>query len=341
MKAMGATLQQIQNVTSIKRRALQYLFTKATNRGWNPVTNPLVLNGYIIDAPRPGRKRIVTREFEHRILKKVTYNRYGREKSCEYIAAEYGCSAKTVWRVLRRHGYRKTKPIKKPCLTKAMKEARLQFALRYKDWTIEDWKKVIFSDETSVQMGGVRSRRRVQRKKEETFYKHVVIRRWKGFSEFMQQSCFSYNEKGPYHIWRDETPTEKAACKKDLATRNAAKYEKDKEEWEISQLVHRLHATHAQSGKRAQFKHDEKTGAYVLNEGKGGVNWYRYQEKILKPLLLPFAKKCLEKELDMWVQEDKALANASQYQQEIFNLWEIQRLLWPGNSPNLYAIELT
>ena len=150
MKAMGATLQQIQNVTFIKRHTLQYLFTKAANRGWNPVTNPLVLDGHVVDAPRSGRKRVITYELEQEILKKVTRNRYGREKSCAYIAAECGCSTKTVWRVLRRYGYRKTKPTKKLCLTKAMKEARLQFALRYKDWTIEDWKNVIWSDETSV-----------------------------------------------------------------------------------------------------------------------------------------------------------------------------------------------
>ena len=64
IKAMGATLQQIQNVTSIKQRALQYLFTKAANCGWNPITNPLILNGYVINAPCLSRKRIVTREFE-------------------------------------------------------------------------------------------------------------------------------------------------------------------------------------------------------------------------------------------------------------------------------------
>jgi hypothetical protein len=43
----------------------------------------------------------------------------------------------------------------------------------------------------------------------------------------------------------------------------------------------------------------------------------------------------------MWVQEDKAPAHALQCQQEVFNLWEIQRLLWPRNSPDLNAIEPT
>ena len=38
----------------------------------------------------------------------------------------------------------------KPNLTPVMKEARLAFAIKYKDWTIEDWKRVIWTDETSV-----------------------------------------------------------------------------------------------------------------------------------------------------------------------------------------------
>ena len=74
MKAMGATLKHIESVTQIKRRSLQYIIKKALNRGWHPKTNPLILDGYLIDAPRAGRKPKITREFEQRILKKVTTN---------------------------------------------------------------------------------------------------------------------------------------------------------------------------------------------------------------------------------------------------------------------------
>ncbi|OCK86846.1 uncharacterized protein K441DRAFT_597492, partial [Cenococcum geophilum 1.58] len=91
----------------------------------DPVCRPLLLNGYIINAPRTRRKIKMTREFEQRIIKKATSDRYGREKSSAYIAAKYGCSKKTVWRVLRRHGYRKIEPIRKPCLLPEIKEARL------------------------------------------------------------------------------------------------------------------------------------------------------------------------------------------------------------------------
>ena len=96
MKAMGVTLKRIKSITQMKCRSLQYLFKKALNHGWHPITNPLILNGYIIDAPHAGKKLKVTCEFKQRILKKVTTNQFGREKSYTYIAAKCGCSAQTV-----------------------------------------------------------------------------------------------------------------------------------------------------------------------------------------------------------------------------------------------------
>jgi hypothetical protein len=59
--------------------------------------------------------------------------------------------------------------------------------------------------------------------------------------------------------------------------------------------LRRVHITRNQPGPRAHFRYTEETSAYVLNKGKGGINWYRYQEVVLKPLLLPFARECAKK----------------------------------------------
>jgi hypothetical protein len=80
------------------------------------------------------------------------------------------------------------------------------------------------------------------------------------------------------------TPAEKTACYVDLAARNKAQYKEDKRDWEAEQVPHRLHATRAHPGRKAEFKHTRATSAFTLEEGKGGINWYWYQEKILKPL---------------------------------------------------------
>jgi hypothetical protein len=61
----------------------------------------------------------------------------------------------------------------------------------------------------------------------------------------------------------------------------------------------------------------------------------------LKGLLLPFAKACKIDRLETLVQEDGASSHASHYQEEIFIIWEVMKLLWPGNSPDLNAIEPT
>jgi hypothetical protein len=68
---------------------------------------------------------------------------------------------------------------------KKQKEERLAWCLLYKDWTIKDWKNVIFTDEISVQKEGVRRRRQVWRLQHKAHNPHVIVRRWKGFSEFM------------------------------------------------------------------------------------------------------------------------------------------------------------
>jgi hypothetical protein len=43
---------------------------------------------------------------------------------------------------------------KKPFLSKRHRRARLDFAISHKDWTIEDWKRVVWSDETKINRFG-------------------------------------------------------------------------------------------------------------------------------------------------------------------------------------------
>ena len=148
---------------------------------------------------------------------------------------------------------------------------RLKWFLEHEHQDLENQKNIIQTDETSVQLRGVRGRRRVWRRKDEAYYKHVIARCQKGFKEFIQQSYFLYDKKGPFHIQEEETPAEKKACQKDLKARNAVRHNKDKEEQEIAQLIYCLHATRAQLGTQAKQKHTKENRAYFLKEG---INWY-------------------------------------------------------------------
>ena len=39
---------------------------------------------------------------------------------------------------------------KKPLLSISYRKRRLAFALKYQHWTVEDWKRVLWSDETKI-----------------------------------------------------------------------------------------------------------------------------------------------------------------------------------------------
>jgi hypothetical protein len=121
-------------------------------------------------------------------------------------------------------------------------------------------------------MGSVRGKRKIWRKKDEAYNPHVIVQRWKGFQEFIWWFCFSYDKKGSWHIWDEETFTEKAECKEILTKWNAACYKDDKKMWEITQEDITRMGTRNKPETKPVFKYTEKTGAYILKEGKGGIN---------------------------------------------------------------------
>jgi hypothetical protein len=69
----------------------------------------------------------------------------------------------------------------------------------------------------------------------EAYDKHCIRRRWKGFSEFMFWGAFSYDKKGPCHIWEKETAEEKRERKADLEARNSLIEKANKKKWEKEQ----------------------------------------------------------------------------------------------------------
>ena len=108
-----------------------------------------------------------------------------REKSGEVLAYEKGISRSTALRILHKYNLTSVKPTRKPGLLKPARKTRLDWRLEHADWTIEDWKRAIWSDETSVILGHRRGAIRVWRSADEAFNPIVIRSRWKGFSSFM------------------------------------------------------------------------------------------------------------------------------------------------------------
>jgi len=218
---VGLSSAEILAQTGISISTINRIYGRAVEREFEPNTRPCVLKDeWLEDAPRSGRPRKQTPEMTEKVVAKVREDRYGREKSCADLAGELSneginISAITIWRILRQAGLRKKKPTRKPGLMKKMKEDRLKWCTEHQDWTLDDWKRVIWSDETSVVLLHRRGGYRVWRKSEERFLKSCIRERWKGYSEFMFWGCFSYNRKGPCHCWAPETKAEKEQALKD------------------------------------------------------------------------------------------------------------------------------
>ena len=64
------------------------------------------------------------------------------------MAYEIHLSNTLIKRHLIKAGRVARRPLTKQLLTKKMKSKRLAWAKEYKNWTLADWKKVMFSDET-------------------------------------------------------------------------------------------------------------------------------------------------------------------------------------------------
>jgi len=51
-------------------------------------------------------------------------------------------------------GFVARRKVKKPLLARRHKKARYEWAMAHKDWTVDDWRRVIFSDETKINIWG-------------------------------------------------------------------------------------------------------------------------------------------------------------------------------------------
>lgn len=59
----------------------------------------------------------------------------------------------TVRKALHDEGFHSRVAVKKPFLTAAHRRKRLDFAKKHKDWTVEDWNRVLWTDESTFEIG--------------------------------------------------------------------------------------------------------------------------------------------------------------------------------------------
>jgi transposase len=106
-------------------------------------------------------------------------------------------SAQTVRNSMKEVGMKAVIKKKRPLLIKRHRRERLDFALSHKDWTIDDWKRVFWSDETKINCLGSDGRQWVWEKNGEGLSDRLVEGTKKfGGESLMMWGCMTWEGVG-------------------------------------------------------------------------------------------------------------------------------------------------
>lgn len=112
-------------------------------------------SGTYVNRSKSGRKRITTAR-EDRYLERLALR--DRRKSSKDLATDLwqqqniSVSTRTIRRRLVEVNLHGRKARRKPLLNERHKKARLLWAKNHQDWTPEQWAKVIWSDESNIEV---------------------------------------------------------------------------------------------------------------------------------------------------------------------------------------------
>lgn len=148
------------------------------------------------DLKRSGRPKKTSNVDDRNILRLSKQNRF---KPPSEIRVEVNetltepISTDTVKRRLRDNGFFGRIALKKPLLKPQHRQKRLEFARKYRNWTMDQWKLVLWSDETKIEFFGTKRRQYVRRKEGERYKKQCIAPTVKfGGGSVMIWGCFSY-----------------------------------------------------------------------------------------------------------------------------------------------------
>lgn len=154
-------------------------------------------------AGNSGRKRITTVQTDRLVVRSVLGSPEKRRVTSEAIttylaAAGISVSARTVRRRLVENGLNSRVAAKKPLLRAVNVQKRLAWAQERVNWTVQDWAKVLWTDESPIELLGSKKRHIVRRRDDEQYHPHCIQPTVKfGGGKLMVWGCFSSNGTGP------------------------------------------------------------------------------------------------------------------------------------------------
>lgn len=152
-----------------------------------------------IDAPevKKSRPNLLTNR-DARAMERLMTNKQVKTPKQAAAAINKPVSEWTARRALRRIGLVSAVKQKKPALSDKNVKARLKFSKDHKNWSVDDWKRVIWSDETKINRFQSDGKEYYWHRPHETLRKHQVKQTVKhGGGSLMVWGCFTWWHLGP------------------------------------------------------------------------------------------------------------------------------------------------
>jgi len=153
----------------------------------------------IENLPRPGRPRKLSDADVRYLVRNAESEARVPFKELQNLT-NIDASIQTMRRRLREEGIRKWRAVKRPLLTQKHANERLVWAKAHRHWTVDDWKRVIWSDESAIQKDtnatGVWVFRR-QNKREKYAPQNIQTKARDGSLSQMIWACFMGDKLGP------------------------------------------------------------------------------------------------------------------------------------------------
>jgi hypothetical protein len=245
-------------------------------------------------------------------------------------------------------GYARRAPGWKPSLTPDQEKERLAWAHAHNPDKYEegdnlgyDFTQVVFSDETPARIGEERGMIRTWCCEGEKYNTDVKHDRNRKDCCLQFYGCFRYNYKDPCHVYHPETEAEKLAAQVHIQELNADQKTRDsKLQIYARQALNNLREADVNrryNTRKKQYvpsKMDYKRG----ERARGGVDGYRHREGALSKVI-PWIKSLEKKGVKCLLQQDGAPAHRSRILNDLLIVEHIERLWWPGHSPEVNASE--
>lgn len=298
--------------TAITLRKEGYSYREIASKIGQGVTSAGVLKlckrfeetGTIQNKDGRGRKKITSPQTDRRIVRLALRDRKSSAVDINKSLAETGVavSDRTVSRRLVAAGLRARIPRKKPFLNTVQRQKRLTWAKEHVSWTVEQWKKVMWSDETRISIFGSDGLRYVRRRPGEDCLPECTTATMKHPLSIMVWGCMSRDAVGRLQVLE--------------GTVNADKYIKDVLETKLLPSARDIFG----DGEPFIFQQD---GA-PCHTAKKCIKWFK--EKKVEVLEWPGNSPDLNPIENLWARLKRAVAakrpsNKRELTEAIINSW--------------------